>query len=228
MTTENNILEMTADSVGRDLLQALVTELKLLPKPWVALTKAKQDDVIDRLRSRVEYQIKMAVHVLASDGRTTIAADLEQVTAKDGIKAQFKISQASQGRHDLFDSVGRACLIVLANAEDHTGGMNEIQGEHDQRAMDLGREYTDNDGDGMPDDDVVDAEIREVPAIEQQPLQADLDQAYLDGRIAAEEGKAHADCPVMAGPLCIQWIKGWKDWHEEQREPEASDENQQD
>jgi len=138
MTTESNVLEMTADSVGRDLLQALVTELKLLPKPWVALTKAKQDDVIDRLRARVEYQINMAVHVLASDGRTTIAADLEQVTAKDGIKAQFKISQASQGRHDLFDSVGRACLIVLANAEDHTGGMNEIQGEHDQRAMDLG------------------------------------------------------------------------------------------
>lgn len=213
MTTD--IREMTADSVGRDLLQALVTELKLLPKPWAALTKAKQDDVIDRLRSRVENQIKMAVHVLASDGRTTIAADLEQVTAKDGIKAQFKISQASQGRHDLFDSVGRACLIVLANAEDHTDGMNDIQGEDDQRAMNLGKEYTDEDGAGMPDDDVVDAEIREVPTIEHQPLQVELDEAYENGRAAAEQGFSQADCPIMRGPLCIQWIKGWKDWHAE-------------
>ena len=214
MTTD--IRNMTADSVGRDLLQALITELKLLPKPWAALTKAKQDDVIDRLRARVENQIKMAVHVLASDGRTTITADLEQVTAKDGIKAQFKISQASQGRHDLFDSVGRACLIVLANAEDHTGGMDDIQGEHDQRAMDLGREYTDNDGDGMPDGEVVDAEVREVPTIEHQPLQTELDQAYADGRAAAEQGLAQSDCPIMRGPLCIQWVKGWKDWHAEQ------------
>ncbi len=210
-----DIREMTADTIGRDILQALVQEIKLLPKPWAALPKAKQDDVIDRLRARVEHNIKMAVHLIASDNRTTVVGDLEQVASKDGIKAQFKISPNSEGRHHLFDSVGHACLIVIASAEDHTVGMDEVQGEDDQRAMDLGHEYHDNDGGGMDDSDVVDAEIT---AIEIQPLQAELDEAYLQGREAAADGLGQDACPVMAGALCIEWAKGWKAWHEEHDE----------
>ncbi|WP_237173006.1 cell division protein FtsK [Paracandidimonas lactea] len=210
-----DIREMTADSLGRDLLSALVQEIKLLPKPWASLTKSKQDDIIDRLRDRVEYNVKMAVHLIASNNRTTVIGDLESVTSKDGIKAQFKINQNSEGRHHLFDSVGHACLIVVADASEHTGGMDDVQGESDQRSMDLGKEYTDQDGDGMDDDsDVVDAEFKPA-AIEHQPLQSELDQAWDDGYDAAEEGKPQTDCPVMAGPLCIQWVKGWKAWHEE-------------
>src|SRR5690606_39434587 len=93
-----DIREMTADSVGRDILQALVQEIKLLPKPWVSMTKRKQDDVIDRLRARVDHNVKMAVHLIASDNRTTVVGDLESFTVKDGIQAQFKISQNSEGR----------------------------------------------------------------------------------------------------------------------------------
>lgn len=224
-TDPQDIREMTADSIGRDILQALVQEIKLLPKPWVSMTKNKQDDVIKRLRARVEYNIKMAVHLIASDNRTTVVGDLEQVTSKDGIKAQFKINQNSEGRHHLFDSVGHACLIVIASADDHTGGMDEVQGETDQRAMDLGKEYTDQDGDGMGDGDVVDAEFKPA-AIEHQPLQAELEKAWNDGYAAAEEGKPQTDCPVMAGPLCIEWIKGWKTWHEEQDETAGAEEEQ--
>lgn len=215
-----DIREMTADTIGRDILQALVQEIKLLPKPWASLPKAKQDDVIDRLRARVEHNIKMAVHLIASDNRTTVVGDLESITSKDGIKAQFKISPNSEGRHHLFDSVGHACLIVIACAEDHTSGMDEVQGEDDQRAMDLGHEYHDNDGGGM-DDNVVDAEFK-PEAIEHQPLQTELDQAWDDGYAAAENGKPESACPVMAGALCIEWIKGWKAWHEEH--PQGADE----
>lgn len=214
-----DIREMTADTIGRDILQALVQEIKLLPKPWATLPQAKQDDVIGRLRARVEHNIKMAVHLIASDNRTTVVGDLESITSKDGIKAQFKISPNSEGRHHLFDSVGHACLTVIAAAEDHTAGMDEVRGESDQRAMDLGHEYHDNDGGGMDDSDVVDAEIR---TIEHQPLQAELDEAYQQGHEAAGDGLGQDACPVMAGPLCIEWIKGWKAWHEEH--PRSADE----
>jgi ribosome modulation factor len=112
----------------------------------------------------------------------------------------------------LFDSVGHACLIVIAAAEDHTAGIEEVQGEDDQRAMDLGHEYHNNDGGGMSDDDVVDAEFK---AIEQQPLQAELDEAYQQGYEAAGDGLGQDACPVMSGPLCIEWVKGWKSWHAE-------------
>lgn len=217
-----DIREMTADSIGRDILQALVQEIKLLPKPWVSMTKKKQDDVIDRLRARVDHNVKMAVHLIASDNRTTVVGELEQITSKDGIKAQFKIGKNSEGRHHLFDSVGHACLIIVADAADHTSGMDDVQGESDQRSMDLGKEYTDQDGDGMDDSDVVDAEFKPT-AIEHQPLESELEQAWDDGYDAAEAGKPQTDCPIMAGALCIEWIKGWKAWHQENPDAEQQD-----
>src|SRR5690606_18582327 len=132
------------------------------------------------------------------------------------------ISSHADGRHHLFDSVGRACLIVVADANEHTGGMADVQGESDQRAMNLGKEYTDQDGDGMDDSDVVDAE-RKPAAIEHQPLAEELHQAWEDGFTAAEEGKPQTDCPVMAGALCIEWVKGWKAWHTEHGETRDDD-----
>ncbi len=62
------LLSMTAETIGRDLLQALVQEIKLLPDVWQKLSQKKQDDVIDRLRNRVETNVKMAVHSLRARG----------------------------------------------------------------------------------------------------------------------------------------------------------------
>lgn len=225
MTQEKDIREMTADTIGVDILQALVQEIKLLPDVWAKMPKRKQDDVINRLRARVEHNIRMAVHLIASDNRTTIVGDLESVTSKDGIKAQFKISSASAGRHHLFDSVGRACLIVIADSDEAVSGMENVQGESDQRAMDLGQEYTDGDGDGM-DENVIDVAATEVPAIEKQPLQEELEKAWDDGYDAAEAGKPESDCPVMDGRLCVEWVKGWKAWHEENGHDEAATTNE--
>ncbi|WP_454691175.1 cell division protein FtsK [Achromobacter aloeverae] len=205
---------MTAETVGRDLLSALVTEIKLLQKPWDALTEAKQNDLIERLRARVESNVKMAVHLIASDGRTVVQGDLDQVTIKDGAKVVIKIGRAAESLHELYDSQGKAVLIVVADGQRHTGGMGEVRGESDQRAMNLGREYTDEDGDGM-DDNVVDAEIREVPRLGNEPTQEQLNKARQDGYDAAAEGKDQSECPVMDGRLCIEWVRGWKAWHDE-------------
>ena len=58
------VLSMTSETVGRDILSALVQEIKLLPKPWVSLSEAKQNDVLDRLRKRVDDNVRMAVHLI--------------------------------------------------------------------------------------------------------------------------------------------------------------------
>lgn len=215
MNAPNDFRAMTADSVGKDLLSALVTELKLLPDVWVKLSERKQNDIIDRLRARVASNVAMAVHALASAGRTVVAGDLDQITIKDGVKAVIKFGANAPSLHELYEAQGKAVLVVVASADDHTDGMHDVKGESDQRGLDLGKEYTSEDGDGMngPTDDVVDAEFT---AIEHQPLQEELDKAEKDGYDAAAAGKAQSDCPVMAGALCIAWVKGWKRWHEEQ------------
>ncbi len=143
-------LQMTPETVGRDLLQALVQEMKLLPDVWAKLPKFKQDDVIDRLRKSVESNVRRAVHLIASEGRTAVVGELNQITIKGGVKAIVKFISKAPNLHELYDASGKAVLVVVVNHRDHIGGMDEIQGEADQRVMDLGHEYDLNgDGKGM-------------------------------------------------------------------------------
>ena len=61
-------------------------------------------------------------------------------------------------------------MLVVADVAAHTGGMGDIQGESDQRAMDWGKEYDPKgDGNGMDgafNGEVVDAEFT---ALENNP-----------------------------------------------------------
>lgn len=210
-------LNMTAQSIGKDLLSGLVQELRLLPDVWVKLSQKKQDDIIERLKKRVDTNVRMAVHLVASEGRTVVAGDLEQITIKDGVKAVCKFSQHAPNLHEMFDAAGKAILLVVANPTDHTGGMDEIKGESDQRAMDLGKEYDPNgDGEGMDEDRVVDATFTEAPQLGHEPSADEQDEQFEAGYEAAADGQPEANCPVMHGKLCIAWVKGWKHWHASQ------------
>lgn len=210
-------LNMTAQSIGKDLLSGLLQELRLLPDVWVKLSQKKQDDIIERLRKRVDTNVRMAVHLVASEGRTVVAGDLEQITIKDGVKAVCKFSQHAPNLHEMFDAAGKAILLVVANPTDHTGGMDEIKGESDQRAMDLGKEYDPNgDGEGMDEDHVVDAEFTEAPQLGHEPSADEQDEQFEAGYEAAADGQPEANCPVMHGKLCIAWVKGHKHWHANQ------------
>ncbi len=217
MNDPKDFRTMTADTIGKDLLSALVAELKLLPDTWPRLPKTKQDDIIDRLRNRVETNVRMAVHLIASEGRTVVAGDLDQITIKDGVKAVVKFGTGAANLHELYEVAGKSVLVVVANAADHTGGMNDVQGEADQRAMDLGHEYHDNDGGGMGGDgEVIEGEVLGLPAPgDTTPTEEEMVKSYEDGYKAAEEGKPQSDCPVMKGKLCIAWGMGWKGWHQE-------------
>ena len=212
MNAPQDFRAMTADSIGKDLLSALVTEVKLMPDTWPKLSQKRQDDIIDRLRKRVESSVSMAVHLLAAQGRVTVCGDLDQITIKDGVKAVVKFSPAAASLHQLYEAAGKAVLVIVAAADDHTAGMGEIAGEADQRAMDLGHEYHDNDGGGM-DDNVIDAD-RGLPAPDDVVTSQQLEEAFEEGYQAAADGQPESACPVMAGKLCIQWVKGWKRYHE--------------
>ena len=80
-------MNMTANTLGKDLLSALVLELKMMPDTWVRLSEKKQNDIIDRLRNRVDASVKMAVHLIAANGRTVVQGDLDKITIKDGAQA---------------------------------------------------------------------------------------------------------------------------------------------
>lgn len=131
------VLGMTADTVGKDILSALVTELQLMPEPWAKMPKSKQNDIIDRLRDRVAANVKMAVHLISASGRTTVTGELEQITIKGGAKAVINVSRAAESLHQFYDAQGSDVLIVVSGHADHTAGMDQVQGDIEGEVLGL-------------------------------------------------------------------------------------------
>lgn len=215
--------QMTADTIGKDLLGALVQEIRLLPDVWPKLPKAKQDDVIERLRKRVEENVAMAVFTIAAQNRTVVAGSLEQITIKDGVKAVIKFGVKSPNLDGLYEAAsdGNDVLVVVAGAKDYIGGMDGIKGDEDQRNIDLGHEYHDNDGggmDGVSDVDPDTGEIKGLPSPDQvKPTVEEMQEAWDNGYQAAEDGKPKSDCPIIRSELVIEWVNGWKTYHEDHK-----------
>ncbi len=143
---------MVAETLGVTLLKALVTEIKLMKKPWDAMTQNQQDDVIDRLRGKVRDQIQMAVHIIASAGRAVVPGTLDTITVKDGAKMLIKMPSLGEHTAEIIAAEGKTVMVIIADSAEYMAGLDSVKGEPDQRAMDLGHEYHDNDGGGMEED----------------------------------------------------------------------------
>ena len=123
--------EVAADTMRGDLVSALIDELKAAPDCWQKMSQHQQDATIDRITHRVDRNVATVVRIIAADGRKVITSTLEQITAKDGIKAVCVLGKHDPNRHELLDSVGKAVLIVVADADQYKGG--ELpRGESDQ------------------------------------------------------------------------------------------------
>ncbi|MES2218371.1 MAG: hypothetical protein V4501_08160 [Pseudomonadota bacterium] len=128
------VAAMTAETVGVDLLSALVAEVKLLPDVWEKLPQLKQEDLIERLRNRVAENVKQAVHLISSANRITVSATLDSITISGGTKATLKIDMHNDpsSLQELFGSVKKPCLIIVAPPADHMGDMKEVKGDPNQ------------------------------------------------------------------------------------------------
>lgn len=163
----------------------------------------------------------MVVHVIASQNRTAVAGILDKVTIKGNVEAVIKFGINSGNLPDLFaaaaDQESKTVLVIVSDSAAHTRGMDEVTGEDDQRGMDLGHEYHDNDGGGMDDFDTSTGEIKGLPSPDEvKPSDSELEQAFADGYEAAEEGRPQSDCPIIRSELVVEWIKGWKAWHDKE------------
>jgi len=106
---------LAADTMLGDLVSLMIEEIRAIPDVWQKLSEFQQEEVIERVTRRVGSNVREAVKMIASDGREVITAELEQITAKDGIKAVCTLVKHDPNRHALLDSVGKAVLIVVAD-----------------------------------------------------------------------------------------------------------------
>lgn len=134
--TEETIIFEENEFVGR-LKQLFVQHMQHLQKPWQAMSKTEQDDTLDAIEEGCEEMVIDLVQAVASEDRPTLVAMLDKVVVKDGIQGTITMAKHDPSRHDLFDAQGQEVLLVVAGAEGYVRGGEKVQGEEDQRGLDV-------------------------------------------------------------------------------------------
>ena len=66
-----DVINMTIDTIGKDMLSAMVDELRNQQDVWQKLSEDKQGEVIERLTKRVKSNVQTAVHLTSSHQMVT-------------------------------------------------------------------------------------------------------------------------------------------------------------
>ncbi|WP_241382409.1 cell division protein FtsK [Pseudomonas aeruginosa] len=172
MSNNPHFMNMTADTLGKSLLQGLIQEIRIMPDCWQKLPEAKQQDIIDRLERQVRNAATIAVHTIAGAERETVYGKLESIAAKDKMKAVIVVNHSSPNKHDLLDAVNEDCLLIIGGAAEFLDGMKDVKADPDQNPLDLNGGDHDMEAPGAwggmqpaDDSDVVDAEFQELPQL---------------------------------------------------------------
>lgn len=138
---EQSAVGPLAQVLGRDILAALVTQVKSQPDHWHRMNEVTQKQQIDRMREQTRQIVHHAVRVLCAGAQyKAIACKLTDLTFKEGIKGSYTLAGGADGRHELADAMGKSALIVLADADAYAARMDEVKETADQMEL-FGGDY---------------------------------------------------------------------------------------
>ena len=135
MTEATTVLQTAEETVGTQLLRALLDEVMNLRTPWAITPQSMQQEVIDRLQTQVENITRGAVLQIATLGMQHVGASVESLTIKEGAKAVLTLARGSEEMHALADRVGSFAVLVFADPKEFTEGMHVIKAQADQRDL---------------------------------------------------------------------------------------------
>lgn len=111
-----NVLDSVGGSaekqLGAALIDAALTEVKALARPWQQMTADQQDDVLERITRQVREAVGETIRLLSTRGAHHLVCELEQITVKKGAKAVLVIPKGAFG-DDLLDAVGQQVILVV-------------------------------------------------------------------------------------------------------------------
>lgn len=129
--------EIAHELLVRDLVEAALFELKNVHSPYSKLNEGQQQEVIDRITEKAKEAARAAVSVISSRNVSTIEVTMKEVKFNSKQLTLTSIVDAKDpNRHDLIDSAGRVCLLVMA-PNDYEEALDSIQPERDQRDLPL-------------------------------------------------------------------------------------------
>lgn len=141
MTKENQQEHTVAEETFLgDLMSIVIDQVKAIHKPWEELSEDEQGAFIESIKLRCKTIARKAINIIASQGMTTVTADVDSVTFKEGIKVVLKIGAHVEGRHDVADAEGQPVLLVVSNAEDLVTEHDLPEADPDQRGIDFDKD----------------------------------------------------------------------------------------
>jgi len=127
-----NHVAAASDSAGAQLLEALLTELKMQSPRFATQNQAAQQEVIDRLRGQVEHEVDLLVARIATRTFPSGVAKIVSATVKDTVSVTLHMADGCSVLHEIIDHVGRSCWVVLCDLEEFTGGMQTVRAPPNQ------------------------------------------------------------------------------------------------
>lgn len=168
-----------------DLVNAGLFELKNLHSPYGKLNEGQQQEVIDRLTEAANAAVHNAISIISSRNVSTIEVTMKEVKFNSKQLTLTSIVDAKDpNRHDLIDSAGRLCLLVMA-PDDYNDGLDFVRPDRDQPDLPLHvSELTGSLFDNKPDGpDEPDGEQDPVfVGHDQDPLYAEAVKFVLESR----------------------------------------------
>ncbi len=145
-----NVMDAVAPSaekqLGAALIDAALTEVKALARPWQQMTADQQDDVLERITRQVREAVGDTIRLLATRGATHLVCELEQITVKKGAKAVLVIPKGAFG-DDLLDAVWQQVILVVGPELKSAGDIAKPAPDPDQGDL-LSQVHLGNGDDG--------------------------------------------------------------------------------
>lgn len=130
-------MELAHELMVHDIVDAQLFELRNIKTPFPRLGEEDQQEVIDRLTKRASEVVRSAVGIIGSRGATTIEVTMKEVKFDSKKLTLTGIVDAKDpNRHELIDSAGHLCLLVMA-PDDYYEGTGFVKPERDQHELPL-------------------------------------------------------------------------------------------
>ncbi|MBT9234260.1 DNA translocase FtsK [Pseudomonas sp. MG-2] len=130
-------MELAHELMVHDIVDAQLFELRNIKTPFPRLREEDQQEVIDRLTKRASEVVRSAVGIIGSRGATTIEVTMKEVKFDSKKLTLTGIVDAKDpNRHELIDSAGHLCLLVMA-PDDYYEGTDFVKPERDQHELPL-------------------------------------------------------------------------------------------
>lgn len=114
------------DSVGAQILKAMLVELQVQSPRYVALPQEKQQEVIDRLRDALADSINHAVHTIAAKSYDSLPVKIVKAQLKEGIQFQINVlgTPANSG---WVEEVGKEAMLVFCDPTGFSMGLDSFK-----------------------------------------------------------------------------------------------------